>query len=80
MKPTATYSDAVANFRLHPPTLGSCGQAYRVGLAGTIHHLGWARGSMNAAAYRAGALNRKACELAAIAKLCEKLTKGNTDG
>jgi hypothetical protein len=76
--PTRTQAEAVAYFRLHPPSVGSCGQAYRTGFAGKPNRL-FVAGSMNAAAYRAGELNCKACELAAIAKLCEKLTKGNTD-
>ena len=69
------YPGAVAYFRLHPPKLGSNGQAYRLGLARKPNRL-FTAGSMNAAAYRAGELNCEACELAAIARLME----GNTDG
>lgn len=50
-----TYAERVQHFRAAPPKLGSSGDAYRRGYAGGL--VMWARGSINAAAYRAGVLN-----------------------
>ena len=59
MKSPTNYAETVAYWREIRPRLGTPGNAYRLGYAGTPNRL-FASRSSSAAAYRAGILNAKA--------------------